>query len=507
MSRAAALFLALALFAACLFLYTRHNAFPFYCHPDEPQKVLQVMTGSRNFHHPMLLLTVTEAAVKMLHVPMDDQRVVQAGRWVSAAFTALAVVALALLAGLWRGPLAASATGAALMLHHQLFELSHFFKEDSALLFGLALTFLAAVAATPSSQVVLRGVPAAGCSGLFLGLACGLATSGKYLGAVSLAIALPLLWRGADRQRQLLVFAAAFAATFALFNLPMLTQPAASRQGFGREMDLVVKGQSGATRSVPHAQYWNVFIDNTTPAMWLLLAAFLAARWRERRQLPLVQWLIIGFPFVFALALSFSPKSNDRYFLPATAVITLLAALGTVDVARWLRKPWAPALAAALLVMGQVPSLVRYARAFQHDDNAELFEWLRAAREIPADAVIVKDGRIILPDPKKKQRAAFLPSIPQQVLAARFAADRGTLAEQRAAGVTHVAISESDYGKFFLPGIRAQAGGEGEFARRRAFYAEVLHGSPPLPVLFARERGTVLYLHPGIRVYRIGGGE
>ena len=133
---------ALVLFAAGLALDTRHHGFPFFYHPDESAKVDQILTGEWNFHHPMLLLGTTAAVVKTLGVTRSDQPVVEAGRWTSAAFIAGAVVALALLAYAWRGWTASLATGGALLLQHQLFELAHYLKEDSALLLGVALSFL-----------------------------------------------------------------------------------------------------------------------------------------------------------------------------------------------------------------------------------------------------------------------------------------------------------------------------------------------------------------------------
>ena len=88
-------FWAFALFVATLVLHTRHNTFPFYYHPDEPGKVEQVL-GMRpwNFHHPMLLLSTTKLIASSART---EQTVVETGRWVSAAFTAGAVVALSLL--------------------------------------------------------------------------------------------------------------------------------------------------------------------------------------------------------------------------------------------------------------------------------------------------------------------------------------------------------------------------------------------------------------------------
>jgi hypothetical protein len=479
-----------ALFAATLVLNLRHRDFAWFYHPDEPGKIEQVLTGAWNYHHPMLLLSATQLAMKVAGTPRQNQPVVEMGRTVSAALAALAAVALSLLAYYWRGWPAAIASGLALMLHHQLFELSHYMKEDTALLCGLALVGLLLAVFEGRTTALLAGA---------LGAACGIAISGKYIGVISLLAALPALWH-AGRVRLIARAAAFIAALFlalAVVNWPLISQPSEFRASLSRETSLVIKGQKDTTQRVPHAQYWNVFIDNTTPAIWLLLAVFLAARWRERRALTPARRQIIAFPFVFAIALSFSPKSNDRYFLPATAAFTLLAGLAVVDLARFAGRRWIAWPAAALLVIGQWPSWRKYDIAFRHDDSRELLEWVRTA--LPADAVIAKDSRIWLPDPKKPDTIPAS-AIPQKVLAAKFAADLGTLDELRARGVTHVAISESDYGRFFRASLRPQADRKEEYARRKAFYESLLRDGT---LLFERDRSTVIYLHPGIRVYEI----
>lgn len=497
---------ALALFFGCVFLHTRHNDFPYFYHPDEPGKVEQVITGDWNYHHPMLLLSTTRAIVDLTGIPRQPQAVVETGRWVSAGFTALAVVALSLLAYAWRGWPPAFAAGAALACHHQFFELAHYFKEDSALLAGLSLSFLMLLACWWRPSMLRTAL---------LGIACGLAVSGKYLGVVALVLALPILWREKERRAQRIgIFFAALVGTFVILNLPLFLHLATFRESFGREMEFVVKGQRGMTRSVPHSQYWNVFVDNTTPAIWVMLAVFLRARWRERRTLSLPEWMLIAFPFVYAIALSFSPKTNDRYFLPATAIFTLQAAIGALDLARtfaWRRqrRRWF-VCAALILVLFQLVSLPRpvhwgnfteYWRAFQVDDNEELIAFLR--KEVPATAVIAKDNRVALPDPTRKKDAARVGVIPQKVVAARFVADLGTLDELRAKGITHVVVSESDYGRFQLKSLRPQAGEKEDFLRRQTFYAELQRAGPPVTLLAEWERGTVIYLHPGLRVYRI----
>jgi hypothetical protein len=483
---------AAALFVATLTLNTRHNDFPYFYHPDEAEKVRQVMTGVWNFHHPMLLLTATKTALTVRGAPLPEQGVVETGRWVSAGSVAAAVVALALLAFVWRGWTASVAAGGTLLLHHQLFELSHYMKEDSVLLAGVAWTFLAAF--------LFWRKPGPWRAAL-LSAAVAVAISGKYVGVAMLAAALPVLAYAPGRRGSWLGwFAATLAVVLVVVNLPLLLDLGAFRQSFDREMDLVVHGQGGK-RSVPHTQYWNVFRDNSTPVIWVLLAVFLAMRWRERRAVALPEWLVIAFPFVFALALSFSPKSNDRYFLPATALFTLLAALGVADAARlltrWVPLRWALVGIAVALVAGQLRSWLRYDAAFRSDDNAALLAWVR---QLPPDAVISKDSRVRLPDPKRPDDARRFAPLPQRIMGGRFAADHGTVAEQRARGVTHVAISRSDYERFFLPGLRPRAGEDEVFARRRAFYEELRNVGEEV---FRKERGTVLYLHPGIEVYRL----
>lgn len=488
---------AVALFAVCYLLNTRHNDFPWYYHPDEPGKVEQVVEGNWNLHHPLLLLGTTKVLAAAVSAGTNEQLVVEIGRNLSAAFIAGAIVALSLLAYAWRGWPAALLTGALLATHHQLYELSHYLKEDSALLFGISLTLLA---------TWLYGQRPTAMRAVFLGLACALATSGKYIGAMTLLLALPvLIVRKSDRPGAMwAAFGASLLLGLALVNFPLFGVMQTFRDSFSREVKLVAEGQGGSTRSVPHGEYWTIFRDNTTPLIWGALLVFLISRWKERREVRGAEWLIIALPFVYTIALSFSPKTNDRYFLPATAIFTLLAGLAIADLPRKWAIPFA-----ALLIAGQFPSWsksrpgwLEYERAFQHDDTAEMIEFLR--QEVPASAVILKDNRIALPDPERKKHAARLGVIPQKVIAERYAADFAKFDELPAKGITHVIVSEQDYGRYFRKSLKPQKGSESKFAESRKFY-ERLRSEAEL--LWERKRGTVIYLHPGIEVYRLRGRE
>lgn len=484
-----------ALFALCFVVNTRHNKFPWYYHPDEPGKVEQVMEGSWNMHHPLLLLGATKVVTELRGDKSNEQAIVETGRNISALFIAGAVVALSLLAYNWRGWTAALLTGVLLATHHQLYELSHYFKEDSALLFGVACAALA----TRLYANRPMPLPAA-----FLGFACALAISGKYIGAMTLLLALPILIRVRAEKpgRVWLAFAVALVVGIAAINFPLFSHFGTFEQSLHREVSLVAEGQGGATRRVPHSEYWTIFRDNTTPLIWAALVMFLASCWRERKTLKVADWTMIALPFVYTIALSFSPKTNDRYFLPATAIFTLLSALAISDVPR----RWAP-IAALLMVAAQFPSWsasrpgwFAYECAFQRDDNAELIDYLRDT--VPAEAVLLKDNRISLPDPEKKKHAARVGVIPQKVIGRRYAADFADFDELLARGVTHVIVSETDYGKYFRNSLRPQKGAEEKFDRSREFYTR-LFSENESSLLWERERGTVIYLHPGIRLYRL----
>jgi hypothetical protein len=274
-------------------------------------------------------------------------------------------------------------------------------------------------------------------------------------------------------------------------------------------MEFVAEGQKGTTHRVPNTEYLRTFVDNTTPALWLFLAWHLVVFWRSRRGRSLFEWLLPTFPFLLMLGLCCSPKSNDRYFLPVTACFTLLAALGALDCAEFLRRCFALRgavfLCAGVALAAQIfsppaplkwKSLSEYWRAFQHDDRAELRAWL--TENLPPDAVVMADSRVLLPvtDSRDEDNG---PPLRQRVVSKK-SVNPGTLDELRRSGVTHVVVSESDYGRYFREGLRPKEGFRDKFDRERGFYDQLFRDGE---LLWSRDYGTVIYLHPGIRVYRL----
>ena len=491
---------ALLLLIGALALFTRENRFPFYYHQDEPGKVRQVQSGEWNFHHPMLLLGSTRLAAGALgEEGRDPQRLAEVGRWVSATFAAAAAALLMAATWLLAGRFAGWTAGALLLTNHQLFELAHYFKEDTALLFGVAFWFFA---------LVLYWRKGGWGTAALLALGAALAASGKTLGLFTLPLSLLLIpWRQ-PREKRLaaaVLAGAVFLLTFAAINFPALRELASARASFERELDLAVGGQGGLTRSIPHSVYLTALRVNVIFVLWFGMAWYYYRRcWRERAALSPAEWTFALFPILYLVILSFAPKTNDRYFLPATALFLCAAAIGIAQFRDWLRprlseRHWRWATAGLLLVAigAQFPykGMIRYYRAFRSDDTADLVRWLNT--ELPAGATIAMDGKVMIARSEDDaDDQPYLPRLKATVVDLDDYEDRDAL---RKAGVTHLVLSESVYGRYRLKSLRPKAGAKAGYDRRKAFYADLLSAEP----LWSRKRNTVIYLHPGLEVYRL----
>jgi len=488
---------ALLLFAATLWLDTRENRFPFFYHPDEPDKVDQLITGKWNFHHPLLMLGTVELAKQALGVPDHEQTLVVLGRWCSSIFAAGGVLCFALLGWRVRGWSGFWLVGLLLLTQHQVFELAHYFKEDSTLFFAVGLAFLA---------VHVYDRRPGWAAALFAGAACGLCLSAKYLGVVMLIPAAVIIVAAQRKKRasgaQWAWFAAGFIAVAAGVNSPIFTHLDIFTHSFGRETDLVAHGERGYTGGqVAIFEYLRIFVIDTSPAVWLLIIAELIY---QRKHGGVFGWMMAIFPFAFMLLLSCSTKTNDRYFLPATAGFHYLAALGVVDLPALLPPKWAarakPWLVAGLALLVNGLLLAPYITAFAHDDRSEMLDWIRA--NVPPTAVIAGEDRADLPVERRPERLAVQPLLPQRVIETKYAADLGATPSVLAGqGIGYIVISESDYGIFFRKAATGHL--SPELQKKRAFYETLFKDYQPV---WERARGTGIYLHPGLRVYRLTAG-
>jgi len=502
-SRALGVLLLAATFAAAFALYTREAGMPFYYHSDEPSKVEQVI-GIRplNFKHPLLLMNATRALASATGA-LDRQGAVRAGRTVSAAFAAGTVTALAALAWLTGGLLAAACVAPLVLLSHGLFTFAHFMKEDTAVSFGFACVLLAASAFAERPRAAAAAA---------LGAACAVALSGKYVGGAALLGALPLLALKAREaagggRRSFAAFAAGLLAVLAVVNVSALLDPAGFRAGLAYETDHVATGGGRPFAGLLSPSYFLGFASQTTWPVRVLALGFLAfvlASWRRR---SFAERALALFPLLYLALLQGSQIKAIRYLLPAVAVVHALAGLALAGLAARLggASPLRRAGVAALLlvpvvaVQGRV--VAAYLGEFAAESRSALYAFVRD--HVPPEGVIVQDRYAGLPDPSELYTTPDQPYLPQLVVTRHYAVDQGTLEELRTAGVEYVAVCERITERFF--GHPRRFGSEdarARFERRRARYAELFEKGT-LVFEAGRSRIAGAPVNPVVRLYRI----
>ena len=488
--------IALAIFVAAFCLYTRHNDFPFYYHPDEPSKVAQIRDGTRNFNHPLLLLTATDAVRWLRGATTDCQQIVEIGRTCSAVFAATAVALFSWLGFNRFGVIGGIAAGVTMLLQRRLYEHAHFMKEDAALLAGIALTFVAIDA--------FRRQPTSA-RAMWLGAATALAASGKYIGIIMLPIAIVVLIARLRSSHRMSI-AAGFALGFfllvgavnyrALFALPDLVG------GISGEI-AQLDSRADVEGSFSRFTWFRSFLE-LSYFLLLFFVVHLAFAIRGFRRLPLPDLLLTAFPFVFGIILSFSSKQSGRHVLPETAVAAFLGALGAVRLVQELaarRVPFRALIVALLLGCAVLYDVVRTSvldRGFQRDYRRELIAWITT--NVPPEATVGVEDRVGIPYEKSRRFCDLPPPFPQAVRGSRFVADLGSLDELRANGITHIAVTPPQLEAFVEERVSAARVGDATFQRRREFYRRLFTEGR---LVWSRETGNVGVLNPALRLYEM----
>jgi hypothetical protein len=487
-----------ALFAVSLVLFTAGNSFPYYYHPDEPLEVQLVTNGETNFHHPLLMGNVTDLVSRLLGNPRTPQHIVVVGRWCVAVFGAIAVVALAWLAFYFGGLLAGIVTGFLVSINPLLVENAHFYKEDTALLMGLALSFLAIAMfwENPSWKLAV-----------FLGVASALAVSGKYVGIIAMLLSVVTVFLApgkAPRVRHLLVFLGVFVASILLVNYQVFWGQHVFSSGVNRELEFLwAGGNAGLSQAIPHKRYFDLLIERTNVFFGFFIAWRVIQMFRNPRVHPLPEWLFAAFPFVFTLVLAFTPKMAARYFLPAGAMCCYLAGLGVSDFCQFIhprlrRWRWGShfvvipvcILAVSWAFLFRTVSVLQ---GFQSDSRKNLAVWIRA--NIAPDAIIAEDSRVALAPLNEKEMKDRAVVLDQTVISERYVADLGPLSLLSQRSVSYVAVYASEQSD-----LRPTAAVRGSYQRRKAFYKELAQNGS---LVWRSEPGAPLTLRPELLLYRL----
>jgi hypothetical protein len=444
----------LGVFATVVYFSTRHNDYPVYFHPNSGPQAREVTQGIHNYRQPLLLVTATRAARVLTGTPPTSQAVGELGNWVAATFGGLAAVCLTLLAFVQRGWLAAICAGAMLSICGPLVYYGHFFKEDTALVFGFALAFLAlAIFLKRPTRLTIA----------MAGAACGVAVASKYIGALAMLAALPVIMFATirideatlSRPRRLVWFLLPCLAAFAVANYPAMFDLKHFVLGVWYEVAHVSAGtssdgyveQEGVRTWSKYRSWLRMELPWTVAALSGVAAAMCAARWRAW---PTVDRIILAFAIGFVILVTQSKVQTARHFLPANVLMHYLAAMGIVSLVSWRRlgslAPWS--LACVLLVPAlwvQWRHMTARLAEFPLDTRLQLAEWID--QHLPPHAKIASCSVCALPEPGRRYHEDERRRLRQQVVAAKFAPDLGTLDELAAQGFTHVAVSGKRIGQ------------------------------------------------------------
>lgn len=458
----------------CLFAFICHNNFPTFFHTDEKHKVGFVLDGVSNFQHPMLL-TQTARIFNNIAANFDRAEAFKIGRSVSALFGATAVVLFMLIGWRLRGPAGGWAVGLTVGTSYFLLLLAHYMKEDAGLLMGLAAVLLALlyVVERPTRNRLL-----------WLGVACAVATSAKYAGAVVLlpALGIALGMRPARGPGERLMRAAwvlaAFVPVLLLINLHFVLHPSEFIAGLSFEVEHVATGHHGQLPAPFGVRYLDTLENEVQWPVRIMSGLYLllfACTWRRRTA---SEWLVLLFPITWFMLMSVSEIQFSRYMLPVVTGLQVLAALAALELAQRLTARMGhPALlrrllATLLVLVVAVPQGVRaydYLGQLKDDSRLKLAKW--AAENLPATAYVLEDRYARLEafkgEPEFRKRLQF------RVLAMKWAADIGSLEEARRQGITHIAVCSMAFGRLYNPWMNPSAEERERIEARKAFYSNL----------------------------------
>jgi hypothetical protein len=503
MSKLIIVLLSVASVFLSLNLYTINNDFPVNYHPDEEGKANQIIGNqSRNFNQPLLMIETDRFVNIVFHTREDVRSIVLSGRWTSAVFSSITILSLAL-ASMWKkSSYSMILTGITLLLCPPLLVVSHYMKEDTVLIAGIAISVLGAriVLSKEVRQQLL------GC--VVLGLGCAVAASGKYVGIcviLPIFISLFISCRPKLIPIRLLIFGLVAALLIVLFNargFDSYFPPRPSSVFIGSIMQEFHHGTEGhdfvAIRT-PNIYCIGIALSQLLPHQITVIAMGLIF---ILIKMNVTKWGIVvaSFFLTMSVILSFDAVPIERYALPLVVLGYFIASELFLYLVPYVKsKPvkhgitWAWAF--MLLVQGYV--CYNFTHQFYDDSRQRLREWI--ASNLPASSIVGIDRPIMLSSTGDAVRFPNQAQLPQRIKSSKYAAD---LFDSGASDVQYLAITNIVYDRYLMNNCYGVFPKEEDFIRRRDFYLDIItHGkliwesSPGIP--------TRSYVNPVIKLYEL----
>jgi hypothetical protein len=337
---------------------------------------------------------------------------------------------------------------------------------------------------------------------VLVAITTGIAMSGKYIGIVTLPIAIGIVaWNNrrslAGAMRPCAWVVGLALAVFLVLNAPLLSSFYRFFFGLRQEVKHVIDNSGGLYYPLSSTFYLEALVKTGSPLVlafycWSVFRLILSGRQSS------AMMLVVGLlPIGYLAMLQLSPVKAARYELPAMMVIGMVAAFGVtqlfLETKSWVIRAVA-VLAISAALAGQLMGTYASRTALLTDSRSQMVEWIR--NNLRSNAVVA-EGRMsgVEQDEVPLTRAN---QIPTKVLKGYYtAADLGSLAELRAAGVTHVLVADSEISRYFSPMVQVDtkdAFWAPRVARDRAFHTELfktgrlvhqIAGSTPVGTYFS----------------------
>jgi 4-amino-4-deoxy-L-arabinose transferase-like glycosyltransferase len=500
-------------------IYTAGNDFPFGYHADEDSKAAQVLDPQHrlNFRHPALLIEGAILACRHHRTAADTQSVVETGRCVSAFYAAAGTTLFALAGYLLFGfaGLLLAAVMVGLCPHMVIY--SHYMKEEASLSLGVAAVLAAALGAPK-----VRGRVSRILVWIILGLACGLATSAKYVGAASLVCALaaismipPRGWKP-FALRLLLVLASALVIVLLINHRlfshsdPLNINPK-TLDSMTTSFDHGVSGHKELTMPKPNTFIMEVLARETTFDVWIGLGLFIVLAFSGKlKEVRLGLCAALSFLVIWVFTLSYNTIPFHRYIMPVLVQMYFLAALGFgVAMVRFtppqgVARALFLAVVMGLILTAQGPRGLALVRQFSDDSRQRVRAWIAA--NVPAGSTIAAEKYAGLHGRGDAKRfpASNIRSMKDRyrLLTPFFIGDAGDLQALQAKGVDYVVVCGLAYERFFYPQTSPRGGADAVLLRHRTVYEE-LRQKARLVYKDVSAYPTYAFTNPDILIYRI----
>jgi hypothetical protein len=489
-----------AVFAGGLLWFTHGNRNPAFYNPEEVIRVSQVIKGEWDYHRPVLFELTISITKQLFHVPDDLQSVAELGRVVSAFYAIASIVSLSLAVYFLRNGAAAALLSFLLLCQHQFFDLAHTVNENTSLMFGAAVSLLAMVLLEQKATIPRS---------LFLGCSVAIAASAQYIGLLLLTPALVVVlgYGGKElRSRRIAEFILGLLFAILVLNFSAITRLPLALMDLIQNLMSAMAVLPEGVNNLLKGTYWVLLLRNTTPVIWVMTGLSACLFWVQRRKLKISEVALFVIPTVYFLLLLFSPPESDLHFLPMVGFTYAFAVVGSASagdlisnlheqVRGWL-LPVLIAICLASCFFEFVRGL-RYFVAFNRDDRLDMLTWMDGNLE-PGSKVIA-DHTAMLPSllAKTNQRLHF--NLVRGEIKA-VDANPPSLAECVTSGVTHAALSDADFERYFSHVASVAQANDVSFSAAKQFYSDIFNKGI---LIWRRDRGAVKYMQPGLAVYRL----